>query len=219
ALLRGAQSALLAGDPAQLPPTIRSERAKALGLGVSLFERLAGGGAEIWEDKGQNAVFENARNDAAGSSATSHQTIFAEDIRAALGEPLSSPLSVASPLSAASPQTSPFSFSHACSHYARASSIAVDSVSLLFDQGDREPYASFASHAPAEPEPMRPMLLGTQYRMHPALAAFSARAFYGGQLRSGVAAADRPPVLGVDWLPGSSEKGGVSSFGPPHPVL
>jgi RecA/RadA recombinase len=40
ALLR-ADRAVLAGDPLQLPPTILSAQAKAGGLGVSLFERLA----------------------------------------------------------------------------------------------------------------------------------------------------------------------------------
>ena len=41
-----------------------------------------------------------------------------------------------------------------------------------------------------------PMLLDTQYRMHPKIAEFPSDTFYGGHLRSGIRAADRPaPVV------------------------
>jgi len=43
-LLRKARAAVLVGDPAQLPPTVVSAEAVRAGLGVSLFERLAGAG-------------------------------------------------------------------------------------------------------------------------------------------------------------------------------
>ena len=42
-------------------------------------------------------------------------------------------------------------------------------------------------------------LLGTQYRMHPAIAAFPSACFYGGRIDDGVAAAHRPPVPGFPW--------------------
>ncbi len=38
---------------------------------------------------------------------------------------------------------------------------------------------------------IKPQLLDTQYRMHPSIAAFPSRIFYGGQLRTGVKAEDR----------------------------
>ncbi len=41
--------------------------------------------------------------------------------------------------------------------------------------------------------------LDTQYRMHPALAAYPSAAFYAGRLASGVAADDRPPPRGLEW--------------------
>jgi hypothetical protein len=44
-----------------------------------------------------------------------------------------------------------------------------------------------------------PLLLDVQYRMHPALAHFPSRAFYGGALRSGTRAAHRPPPSGFPW--------------------
>jgi len=90
ALAGRAQAAVLVGDQAQLPPTVRSARALRLGLGDSLFERLLRMGA-------------------------------------------------------------------------------------------------------------RCCLLDTQYRMHPAIAAFPSRAFYGGRLASAPRGADRPPVAGLRW--------------------
>ena len=43
-LLRGAEWAVLVGDPRQLPPTVTSPEAKGCGLDASLFERLQAGG-------------------------------------------------------------------------------------------------------------------------------------------------------------------------------
>ena len=42
-------------------------------------------------------------------------------------------------------------------------------------------------------------LLRIQYHMHPAVAAFAARHFYGGELSDGVTAAQRPPPAGFPW--------------------
>ena len=36
------------------------------------------------------------------------------------------------------------------------------------------------------------LLLDTQYRMHPFIAEWPSAAFYGGKLKSGITAADRP---------------------------
>lgn len=38
------------------------------------------------------------------------------------------------------------------------------------------------------------LLLDEQYRMHPAIAAFPSARWYGGRVRSGVTAEERPPV-------------------------
>lgn len=46
---------------------------------------------------------------------------------------------------------------------------------------------------------LSPLLLDTQYRMHPALAEFSSRRFYGGRLKSAVAPSDRPLPKGLRW--------------------
>lgn len=43
------------------------------------------------------------------------------------------------------------------------------------------------------------LLLDVQYRMHPAIAEWPSLHFYGGAVRSGVGAAERPPVAGVPW--------------------
>ena len=43
------------------------------------------------------------------------------------------------------------------------------------------------------------LLLDTQYRMHPGIAQLPADLIYGGRLRSGVSAADRPAAAGFDW--------------------
>ena len=58
-----------------------------------------------------------------------------------------------------------------------------------------------------------PVLLDVQFRMHPALAAFPAERFYGGELRSGTPAARRSPPAGFPWPalppPAPPESGGV----------
>ena len=41
--------------------------------------------------------------------------------------------------------------------------------------------------------------LNTQFRMHPAIAAYPSRAFYHGRLGNGVNAHDRPPPQGFAW--------------------
>jgi hypothetical protein len=46
---------------------------------------------------------------------------------------------------------------------------------------------------------VQPLLLDTQYRMHPALAHFPSATFYEGALRSGVRATHRPPPRGFPW--------------------
>eukprot|EP00890_Picochlorum_soloecismus_P000319 jgi/Picsp_1/1288/NSC_04769-R1_regulator of nonsense transcripts 1 homolog len=43
-LVRGAECVVMAGDDAQLPPTVLSEKAKGYGLGISLFSRLESAG-------------------------------------------------------------------------------------------------------------------------------------------------------------------------------
>jgi regulator of nonsense transcripts 1 len=46
---------------------------------------------------------------------------------------------------------------------------------------------------------LSPLLLDTQYRMHPALAAFPSMRFYGSRLLSGVSASERAPPRGFAW--------------------
>merc|ERR1712232_1540637 len=43
------------------------------------------------------------------------------------------------------------------------------------------------------------ILLNTQYRMHPAIAAYPSMQYYGGLLRSGVRGARRRPPQGIQW--------------------
>ena len=42
-----------------------------------------------------------------------------------------------------------------------------------------------------------PCVLDTQYRMHPAIAEFPSDCFYGGRIRDGITALDRPAPLGL----------------------
>eukprot|EP00775_Hariotina_reticulata_P009337 gene9337-9500_t len=44
-----------------------------------------------------------------------------------------------------------------------------------------------------------PLLLDTQYRMHPAISQFPSRWFYKGALQDGVTAAEKPPAAGLTW--------------------
>jgi len=46
---------------------------------------------------------------------------------------------------------------------------------------------------------VRPVLLDTQYRMHPSIAQFPSDAFYAGQLKSGVRPCDREAPQGFNW--------------------
>lgn len=46
---------------------------------------------------------------------------------------------------------------------------------------------------------VRPVLLDTQYRMHPLIAEFASAAFYNGRLQNGVRAAERKPPEGFPW--------------------
>ena len=44
-------------------------------------------------------------------------------------------------------------------------------------------------------ESLRPIILRTQYRCHPAIGCLSSSLFYNGRIRSGVSAADRAPIV------------------------
>mmetsp|Transcript_99343 Transcript_99343/g.318755 ORF Transcript_99343/g.318755 Transcript_99343/m.318755 type:complete len:554 (-) Transcript_99343:708-2369(-) len=46
---------------------------------------------------------------------------------------------------------------------------------------------------------LEPFFLDTQFRMHPSIASFSAAAFYGGRLKTGVPAHERPRPMGFAW--------------------
>lgn len=46
---------------------------------------------------------------------------------------------------------------------------------------------------------VEPLLLDTQYRMHPSLAAFPSQAFYAGRVASGIDEAARPRLRGFAW--------------------
>jgi regulator of nonsense transcripts 1 len=46
---------------------------------------------------------------------------------------------------------------------------------------------------------LRPLLLDTQYRMHPGVAAFPSAHVYGGRLKDGVRAVDKPVPAGLAW--------------------
>lgn len=46
---------------------------------------------------------------------------------------------------------------------------------------------------------VRPHMLNIQYRMHPAIVTYPSKAFYDGQLGTGIDASDRPPPRGFNW--------------------
>lgn len=60
---------------------------------------------------------------------------------------------------------------------------------------------------------LKPLLLDTQYRMHPSLAEFPSSKFYGGLLRSWPKPADRPLPEGLHW-PNVKVNGGGGCVGP-----
>ena len=51
-------------------------------------------------------------------------------------------------------------------------------------------------------------LLDRQYRMHPVLAEFPSKTFYGGRVASHPKPADRPPPPGMRWVRETKQKGG-----------
>jgi len=46
---------------------------------------------------------------------------------------------------------------------------------------------------------VQPVMLDVQYRMHPVIAQFPSRRFYGSRLRTGVCGQKRPAPQGLDW--------------------
>jgi len=50
-----------------------------------------------------------------------------------------------------------------------------------------------------EAQGVPPVALDTQYRMHPAIAAYPSKQFYQGWLKSGVPGSLRPPPKGIQW--------------------
>lgn len=70
---------------------------------------------------------------------------------------------------------------------------------------------------------VRPVVLDTQYRMHPAISEFASDCFYAGKIVDGITADDRPAPPGLNWprpdfpvmfLPsvGAEESDGQSKF-------
>jgi regulator of nonsense transcripts 1 len=59
-------------------------------------------------------------------------------------------------------------------------------------------------------------LLDRQYRMHPVLAEFPSKTFYGGRVASHPAPADRPPPPGMRWVR-ETKRGGIPTA--TYPVL
>jgi regulator of nonsense transcripts 1 len=44
-----------------------------------------------------------------------------------------------------------------------------------------------------------PLILDTQYRMHPAISQFASDCFYGGRIKDGIKGSARPAPAGIDW--------------------
>lgn len=59
---------------------------------------------------------------------------------------------------------------------------------------------------------LKPLLLDTQYRMHPRLAEFPSAKFYGGLLQSWPKPSDRPLPPGLSW-PNPQVQMGLSGLG------
>lgn len=78
---------------------------------------------------------------------------------------------------------------HTCSHFSHDRALRYQLDVTLFDRVSASGIA--------------PLLLDTQYRMHPLLAAFPSASFYAGRLRNGVAEREKPPPRGFPWVAGS----------------
>ena len=61
---------------------------------------------------------------------------------------------------------------------------------------------------------VQPVLLNTQYRMHPLIAEFPSDSFYKGRLKTGVAFRDRLPPLGFPWPQMGTPVAFLNSTGP-----
>jgi len=71
---------------------------------------------------------------------------------------------------------------------------------VVFAREEKEEEASPAASPSSSPSSsIRPFLLDTQYRMHPALAEFPSGRWYASLLRDGVGEAQRRPPRGVEW--------------------
>ena len=97
----------------------------------------------------------------------------------------------------------------------------------LFERLSRSAGEEEGEEEQASSSSIRPFLLDTQYRMHPALSQFPSWRWYGGRLRDGVGEAQRGPPRGVEWpldarrTRGRSDNGagGSSSSAAPPPLL
>lgn len=58
---------------------------------------------------------------------------------------------------------------------------------------------------------MKTSMLTTQYRMHPLIAEWPSKAFYGGRLVSGVSVKERIPPPGIPWRPNVANKQDTAS--------
>lgn len=68
------------------------------------------------------------------------------------------------------------------------------------DEDEEDDCTRWSRHALFQPERHTSVsMLRTQYRMHPALSAWSGSEIYGGLIENGVGPAERVPVPGYDW--------------------
>lgn len=89
------------------------------------------------------------------------------------------------------PEFNTLSTSRACKSCWRAAISDAQHISLL------------SSSLSLQESEIKPKLLDTQYRMHPAIAGFPSEMFYEGKLRSGIKAASRPAPKGKSSPKGS----------------